>query len=504
MATRPKTLIVIPPWEGLHGFPLGPAYLASTLENYGNPVAVLDSAALGLKLYELGDWIQAAQPDIVPITSVTATYHSALDVAKIAKEVRSRSLTVMGGPHVSWTSEITLKHHPEVDVIARWEGEYTLLDLVNTYQQKRSLKNVQGISYRDGNEIKHNPDRPVIKNLDELSFPARHLFPPQDLYNVEIYGEEIDKDSKSRKATTMIVSRGCPYKCDYCASSAFWGNKIRFRSNENVMQEIRQLYHRDGYRAIYFEDDQFTPDKKRTMDLCNSIIREGMDLKWMCETRADTTDRELLGTMSKAGCDSIFFGVEASEQVRYKAGKKISDKKIVEAFQNCKDFDIGTVASVQFGLQKETNKIYDRVDETVALLKVLDPSQIIMSFTAYYPGAPISIRDKIDYEMFERRAPDNETERWKKEHLAHGINTHVTPPVSNLARMRKIHGIIEKAFPDKIWNPGDEIKRREDFWESLYIMGGCTPTMTVIAFEDDALKYRRLARRQIKALARTH
>ena len=496
MTRRPKTLLVIPPWEGLHGFPLGPAYLASTLEKYEKPVAVLDATALGLKHDELDYWIQTAKPDIVGITSTTATYHSALDVAEIVKEVRPKAKVVMGGPHVSWTPEITLKNHPEVDYIVRWEGEYTFLDLVDTIGQKRPVKNVQGISYREKDEIKHTPDRPLIKNLDELPFPARHLFPDPELYYVEIFEEELDKQPKARKATTMVVSRGCPYQCVYCASSAFWKRTIRFRSNENVMVELRQLY-KDGYRAIYFEDDQFTPDKRRTMNLCDSIIKEGMDLKWMCETRCDTVDRELLQRMYDAGCDMIFFGVEASESVRRDAGKGISNEKIIETFQNCRDIGIGTEASIQFGLPGETD---EKIDETIKLLRILNPTKINLSFTAYYPGSPLSIQDRIDYNMFEKRIDMNsEIEEWKREHLAHGIGTYVTPAVSSLEKMKDIFRRIADGFPDKIWYPSEDIKRMKDIWNIL--MGGSYSGVTLK--EIVAEVYREPTLKKLKALARS-
>jgi len=262
------------------------------------------------------------------------------------------------------------------------------------------------------------------------------------------------------------------------------------------MAELRQLY-KDGYRAIYFEDDQFTPDKRRTMNLCDSIIKEGMDLKWMCETRCDTVDKELLQKMYDAGCDMIFFGVEASESVRRDAGKGISNEKIIETFQNCRDIGIGTEASIQFGLPGETD---EKIDETIKLLRILNPTKINLSFTAYYPGSPLSIQDRIDYNMFEKRIDMNsEIEEWKREHLAHGIGTYVTPAVSSLEKMKDIFRRIADGFPDKIWYPSEDIKRMKDIWNIL--MGGSYSGVTLK--EIVAEVYREPTLKKLKALARS-
>jgi len=201
--------------------------------------------------------------------------------------------------------------------------------------------------------------------------------------------------------------------------------------------------------------------------------------------------------MYDAGCDMIFFGVEASESVRRDAGKGISNEKIVETFQNCSDIGIKTEASVQFGLPGETD---EKIDETIKLLRILHPTKINLSFTSYYPGSPLSIQDRIDYEMFERRINENsKIEQWKREHLAHGIGTYVTPSVSSLERMKDIFRRIAGAFPDKIWYPSEDIKRMKDIWDVP--IGGSYSGITV--GEIVAEVYREPTLKRLRSLARS-
>ena len=209
----PDILLVQPPMpEHLRQYarevivcpPLGIGYLASTLLENGFEVEVTDLSIENPDRKGIELELQRRGPKILGITTTTSTYKSALNVAAIAKELDPNVVTILGGPHVTFTEEETLRNR-QVDVVARHEGELTMLELCQRILRgDKELRQVAGISYRKDNVIVKNPDRPLIENLDELLFPARHLM----LLN------------KYLSPGAIITSRGCPSKCIFCAAEA--------------------------------------------------------------------------------------------------------------------------------------------------------------------------------------------------------------------------------------------------------------------------------------------
>ncbi|MEE9474911.1 MAG: radical SAM protein, partial [Candidatus Hydrothermarchaeaceae archaeon] len=258
------------------------------------------------------------------------------------------------------------------DIVVRGEGEATFRELI----EGRALEDIEGMSWMDGTKIVHNPDRGLIADLDSIPFPAHRYF-PTDKYGI----------------MSMATSRGCPYSCSYCSAARFWRRKVRYRSPENVLEELK-LIKELGFDLVKFMDSTFTLDKRRVIEICRLIREEGLDMKWSCETRADALDDELLGALSGAGCTLICIGVDsACNDVLSKNRRNIDVLTMKNAFESIKRHKLQTRAYITFGLPGETRK---SVEETIKFLDDIKPDQILLSLATAYPGTELWGRPYID------------------------------------------------------------------------------------------------------------
>ena len=280
---------------------LGLGYLAAVLEKNHYQVEIIDCQALKLSYEQFKNEISKRQPNIVGITSTTLTYKSALKIAKIAKETHPNCLTVLGGPHATFWDKNALQECPQLDIIARKEGENTLLELAQRLETNKNFHDVIGTTCRKNGKIIKNPDRPYIENLDELPFPARHLYPIEDL-------------RKEEDMFYLMTSRGCVYWCEFCAAVRMFGRRYRMRSPKNVVDELEFLNKTYGATQFTFCDDAFTVDQSRIEELCEEISKRKLKIKWNCGTRVDMVTKELLLKMRQAGCVSVWFGIESGSQ----------------------------------------------------------------------------------------------------------------------------------------------------------------------------------------------
>ena len=242
--------------------PLGPGYLAAVLEKNGYKVDVIDCQALKLTIEQAKEELSKRQPTIVGITSTTLTYKNAQQIAKAAKQALPNSITIIGGPHVTFWDQQALQENPQLDIVVRKEAEYTMLELVQRIAAGEDYANVAGTTCRKDGRIVRNPDRPYIEDLDGLPFPARHLWPMEKLREIE-------------DVLYLVASRGCVFWCEFCATVRMHGRKYRMRSPKNVADELEFLNKK--FKASYFTfcDDAFTVDQSRTEELCREILNRG-------------------------------------------------------------------------------------------------------------------------------------------------------------------------------------------------------------------------------------
>lgn len=394
-----KILLINPPFYRLmnshfNGLSLGLGYIASVLKNNGHVVKIYNADYLNENHYanqieifksyegykntlnnlkhpiwhEIRNVIDEFSPDVVGITALTGTYKSAGNIAKITKDIDLDIIVIIGGVHPTLLPDETIKNEL-FDFVIRGEGEQTFLELVNGTKKD----NIAGLTYRDhsGNII-HNPPREYIKNLDTLPFPAR------ELYLNEPEGMDYGY---------IMTGRGCPFECTYCASKKIWNRKTRFRSEQNVIEEIKHVFNTFGTRSFYFIDDTFTLNQNRAKRICQMIVDEALDIEWICDTRIDTLDEELLQLMKKAGCTRIKIGVESgSERILKKIKKGLTKEQIRTAVSMIKDVGIDLTIYLMIGFPTETDS---EALETIEFAKELNPTYCSLSILAPYPGTEV-------------------------------------------------------------------------------------------------------------------
>ena len=352
---------------------LGIGYMAAVLEQNGYDVDVIDASALELTYDEIGEEILKRNSDIVSISALTPTIGVALDSADKIKQVKPDTVVVLGGYHPTFEFKSVLEED-SVDIVVRGEGEYTLLELVKTIDEGGDLSNVEGLAFYDGDKLILTPDRPVIQDLDELPFPAFHLFPMEKYRILNI----------TTNVATIITTRGCPMQCSFCSSAALHGHKLRRRSVNNVVDEVEMRLMEQNIDTIAFMDDTFTLNKRFVLDFCAEVKRRNLKFWWGCTSRVDNLDEELLQTMKDAGCITIFMGVEsADQQMLEKMNKNITVSKTVKAFKLARKVGIRTIASCVIGMPEDTK---ESMKNTIAFVKKLKPNYALYSLATPYPG----------------------------------------------------------------------------------------------------------------------
>lgn len=381
-----KILLIDPPFKSFTGFvnfyyPIGLGYLAAVLEKDGHKVDIFDVDALDkgsdvdfteeykrLELYrqnlnnskhkvwaKIRETLDTYKPDLVGITAMTPKFGSVLKTAEIVKKWRPEYPVIVGGPHPSLLPEQSLKSE-YIDIIVRDEGEKTFPELIQSIENKDELKNINGISFKKDGKIIHNSPRQAIENLDTIPFPKR-----QGLMNPENYSSE--------DMGAIMASRGCPFNCTYCCH--FWGRRVRFRSPENVVQEIKEVKYQYGTSQFEFKDDTFTLNKKWVIELCHRIISEKLKINWGCTTRANLIDGELVKIMKKAGCNVIKLGIETgSERILKETKKGVTFEQMKMAAKILNKVGLFWSGYFMMGLPTETE---EDILKTYKFMKELNP-----------------------------------------------------------------------------------------------------------------------------------
>lgn len=353
--------------------PLGIAYIAAVLLEKGYHVAALDLNLNGMNPARVRRIMQEEDPKIIGISAYTATYENGLKIARISKDLNPNTTVIMGGPHATIMSE-QVAQEKNVDIVVRGEGEQTTLELTDHLLNGcGNLDEVKGISFKRNGQIHSTPERPFLENPDILPFPARDIFP---LYLYDYPGN-------------MLMSRGgCPFTCSFCAVNNIWHGARRYRSPQQVVEEILFIFREYQVNEINFADDTFTLNRRRVLELCQEIRKAQIPIlwRWTCATRPDLVDKELLIEMNRAGCTGIQLGVEAgSQKILDSIGKQITLEQVRDAVRMCKEVGINAFCSFMFPHPEDT---VETVREQISFMKELAEmgAMTTMSFTIPYPG----------------------------------------------------------------------------------------------------------------------
>jgi radical SAM superfamily enzyme YgiQ (UPF0313 family) len=376
-----KVCLISPPYNsavksvvGASPPPLGLAYIASMLRQ-SHEVKIIDSNILNYTIGDVERELRSFNPDVVGITSVTSSIYEAYKVAETAKRIREDCIVILGGPHASFMPRQSMEECKYIDVIVRGEGEETARELIENIEKGSSLNEVRGITFRRGNEVIETEPRPFIKNIDDIPFPSRDLL-PMHLYKFN-----------GVKYTTMLTSRGCPFKCSFCSSSRLFGGYWRGRSPENVLEEMKIIYEEYGIRNIEFIDDTFTLNQERAEKICDGIVEQGWDISWGASSRVDTLSKKLAEKMKKAGCWIIYLGIESgSQKILDAIEKRITLEQVRKAVKILKDSGIQVLGSFIIGFLQDTK---ETIKETIKFAKSLNLDYAQFSILTPYPGTPI-------------------------------------------------------------------------------------------------------------------
>lgn len=330
--------------------------------------------------------------DVVGISTDTTRHRTAL---RLAKKVKEKGCTVvMGGPHPGYVDQEILSTK-KVDFIVHGEGEVTFSELLSALEKREAnFRSIQGVSFFSNGQLIRTHPRPFIEDLDSLPMPARHLI-PMDNYRRTKLGD--------REVTPVVTSRGCPYQCAFCASSHFFGKRVRMRSLTSVLKELEEIYHHYHFNAVAFVDDTFNLHPERVIEICHGIREKGLDLWWWCLSRVDLLlkNEEMIREMVKAGAKSIFIGVESFHPETIKELRKgIDVESTVQAVEMLKRNGLKIHAAYILGGLHETPKM---IHETIQFARRLDTNVAQFSILTPYPGTAIyqEIKDRI----FKWRAP---------------------------------------------------------------------------------------------------
>ena len=354
--------------------PLGLAYLAGALEEAGVSVQILDLVVTPKTPTTLAAAMNRFQPDMVGVTAVTMNVETAFTLIREVREIAPDVLTVMGGPHVTFSTDATLAAVPELDLIVRGEGERTLLELLDESDPGR-WEAIPGLAFRENGKIRHTPWREPEIDLSRLPDPARHGLP---LGRYRTLGMPV----------SVTTSRGCPFKCAFCVGRRMGGARVRYRPPLRVVEEIAGLSAL-GFRQVNLADDLFTANPRHCLAICDALLHRKVSIRWSSFARVDTVSVALLTRMREAGCHAVSFGIESGcPDILKRVRKKITLAQVETAVAMCRQAGVEAHASFILGLPGETPQT---LEQTMTFARHLGEQGLNYGFhlLAPFPGTAI-------------------------------------------------------------------------------------------------------------------
>ncbi len=404
-------LLIDPPYRSLKGMPTDSGYnigltsLAAYIRNEGIETAVVTGDLLtdltstnkwlsmnvkkyaaGQREYEtiindkthvvwkkLTDLVRQTKPKAVGISYYTPLKHVVEIIASLIREIDRDIKIIVGSFHPTFCPEEVMQN-PDIDFVIRGEGEIPLLRLVKEFRKDSpKWETVPGIYYRDRDgQVQNNSGANLINNLDELPFPARELV--------------LNCDYNRYRAHSISTTRGCPYTCSFCSDRRLWGGKVRRRSVNNVIEELRLL--KDTYEIDFvdFVDGTFTFDGEYLQTFCNTMINHKLNIEWRCTARYDNLNEDLLQLMKQANCSGLYIGLESgSDRVLKAIDKKITVEKIIKVSGMVHSSGIPSATSIMLGLPDEGK---EDMEATLKLMKKIKTDIFDVNSYIPLPGTP--------------------------------------------------------------------------------------------------------------------
>lgn len=369
-------LLIIPPLP-----PVDMMSLSSIAKKYGYETKFKDYSLKNENVYDFLRDIRVFKPDFLVINVASTHLEEDLSILTQARELLEDTVVIVKGAIFNFNSYSIMQQYPEIDIALRGEIEPAFEEII----QYNDFKDIKGITYQINNKITSTPDRELSKNLDYLPFLDR------DLIDNNIY---IRPDT--RKPQTIIrVSKGCPNHCFFCLATPLNGKKVRYRSVDLIIDEIKECVEKYNIKDFIFWSDIFNQDNLWVQRLCRMIVENNLKINFSANTRADTINEQTLALLKKAGCNLLSMGIESgSQELLDKMGKKITIEQIKNAVNLIKKHKIQVYAYYVLGLPWETK---DTIAETYKLAKELNTE-----FASFYTATALQGTKFYDYALKNR------------------------------------------------------------------------------------------------------
>lgn len=384
-------LLINPSYSGSYGsakasitnpiFPtLGLTSIAAVALARGHRVEILDLSYRPYDWRQIRSEILRVKPDIVGITATTPLMNQLRDITVLCKDISKDILVIGGGAHLS-AMPVESMEESMLDLALTGEADLTFGEICDG----RDPRGVLGLYYRDGDAIRYSGQRPLIENLDDLPMPAWHLFDPEE------YRHRMSRLLARKPPVTMAeFSRGCVFKCDFCASKMTMALGYRKKSPERCAEEVK-LMHSLGWREFMLADDIFTSDHAWAVRVCEAISAGGVKMAWSCTNgiRVESADDELFQAMHKAGCYRVSFGFESgNDQILKSFGKggRATIEQGKTAVRKARAAGIDTNGFFLLGLSPDTE---ESMLDTIAFARALELDMLKFGITIAFPGTPM-------------------------------------------------------------------------------------------------------------------
>lgn len=381
--------------------PLGIGYIASVLEDNGQKVKIVDALMdgweqevevandlirIGLSYKEISAIIEEFKPDVVGVSCLfSRQYDIYHDMFKLIKDVNKDITVIAGGPHVTVMPEEVFADE-NCDFVFMGEAELAMKEFINKYNNEESFKDIDGFGWKENGSLKINRKENFVKNLDELPFPAYHLI------NIEKYfGLTSSHGTRHKKRFSAIMtSRGCPAKCTFCSAKQVWGKIYRYRSVDNVIEEMKMLKEKYGIEELMFEDDNVTANPKRAKEIFRRMIDEKLNFIWDTPNGVGiwSVDKEMIDLMVESGCVNLNFPVESGSQrvLKEVIRKPLDLEKAAELMKYCRKINLHYNMFLVMGMPGET------LDEMWESIKYSAKNKVYIphiSIATPYPGTEL-------------------------------------------------------------------------------------------------------------------
>jgi len=358
-------------------------YVSAILKQNNYSTFLRDYQGENTTIEDLKNDFKRENPDIVFMSITNGSISDDLEVVKVIKNINSNTIIILKGsiffnPKIEILNKLNLEN---VDYLIGGEVEFIIGDLVNAhYNDKSQLENIQGISYKD------NKENWIINQMTEFKDELENLpFPDRDAMNNDIY-----INPETNKPMALIVTdKGCPYSCSYCLSPVISGKKIRSRSNESIVREIKECVDKHNITNFFFKSDTFTANRVKISDFCRLLISEGLGSKinWVATARVDNITDELVSLMKQSGCSLVAMGFESgSNESLEKMNKRTTVEMNLKAAKICKKHKLEILGYFLIGFPWEDESHLKEVKKHIF---EVNADYIEISIVVPFPNTPI-------------------------------------------------------------------------------------------------------------------